>query len=277
MKLYNKIFALAALPAALLTVGCDNVEEGPGRFETKDRIVSDRVVLVMEFTGQQCPNCPLGAQTIQNIHNAYPKNIVAVSLHPYDHKLTEPLGDNDPGLRSEEATVMFNYYNPEGFPCAVFNGTTVDMSTGSWNGIFRKELIKKPTAEISLSTGFNEKTRKLNVHYEIVYLDNQSDKTNIQLWIIESGIICPQINNGNPPVIVNYDNQHVLRASLTGEWGESLGKNHKVGEVVRGEASYELPADWNAEQCNVVAFVQKVSDKYVLQATESPVIEGSAH
>ena len=231
MKLYNKILALAAAPAFLLTVGCDNVEDGPGRFEEKDRIESDRVVLIMEFTGQRCPNCPQGAATIQSISDAYPNNIVAVGLHPYDHILTNPMGNIDPGLRSEEATVMFKYYNPEGFPCAVFNGTTMDMSTGTWNKYFRQELIKKPDASISISRNFNENSRDLTVNYTIEYLDNVNDETNVQVWITESGIIAPQINEGIPSLIAQYDNKHVLRASMTGEWGESLGKSHKVGEL----------------------------------------------
>ncbi len=277
MKLYNKILALAAIPAALLAGGCDDVKEGPGRFEQKDRIESDRKVLVMEFTGQRCPNCPLGAQTIQTIHDAYPDNLVSVSLHPFNHILTDPIGNIDPGLRSEEATVMFNHYRPEGFPCAVFDGTIMDMSTGSWNKFFRQELIKSPEVEITLSTKFDEKTRKLDVHYTVVYINSVSDQVNMQVWITESGIISPQINNGNPSLIVNYDNKHVLRTSLTGDWGESLGKGHKNGEVSRGEVSYVLPEEWDASQCHVVGFVQKASDKYVLQADETPVLESAAH
>lgn len=276
MKLHNKILALAALPVALMTVSCDNIEEGPGRYEQKDRIESNRRVLVMEFTGQQCPNCPLGAQTLQNIHEAYPENIITVGLHPFNHILTNPLGTNDPGLRSEEATVMFNYYRPEGFPCAVFDGTIMDMSTGSWNKYFRQELIKAPEVDITLNANFNDKTRKLDVHYEIEYINNISDATNIQLWITESGIISPQINNGNPPLIVDYNNKHVLRTSLTGEWGESLGKSHKNGEVVRGEVSYDVPKEWNAEECHVVAFVQRPSDKYIFQAAEKPLVRNSS-
>lgn len=277
MKLYHKILALAALPASLMMVSCDNVEDGPGRFEEKDRIESDRVVLIMEFTGQRCPNCPAGAQAIQDIYNAYPENIVAVGLHPYDHILTNPAGTIDPGLRSEEATVMFKYYNPEGFPCAVFNGTTMDMSTGAWSGIFRRELIKKPGADISISRSFNEITRELKVNYAVEYLDNISSETNVQVWITESGIIAPQINNGVPALIAQYDNKHVLRTSLTGDWGEPLGNSHKLGEVVHGEVSATLPEEWVAENCHVVVFVQKASDKYVIQAGDISVVEGAEH
>ncbi len=275
MKRYNKILALAALPAALMMTGCDNVEDGPGRFEKKDRIESDRVVLVMEFTGQRCPNCPQGAQSVNDMYAAYPENVIAVALHPYDHILTDYLGVQDPGLRSEEATVMYNYYKPDGFPAAVFNGTIMDSSTGAWNGTFRKELIKKPQAEIELSRSYDETSRELKVRYSINYLDNVQTETNIQVWITESGIVAPQINEGTPKLIPNYVHNHVLRASMTGDWGESLGDSHKYGEVVHGEASYTLPAEWDAEKCHVVAFVQRVSDKYVLQAGEVEVIEGA--
>lgn len=276
MKFYNKIFALTVIPAAMMATGCDNVEDGPGRYEEKGRIESERRVLVMEFTGQQCPNCPQGAATVHSFFESYPDNVVAVSLHPFDHILTNPLGINDPGLRSQEASVMFAYYRPDGFPCAIFDGTELSMSTGSWNKLFRQALIKAPEADITLDTDYNPATRELKVEYAVEFLAGVSGVANIQVWITEDGIVAPQMNEGNPSLIAAYTNEHVLRATLTGDWGESLGSNRKNGEVERGELTYTLPEEYNATKCHVVAFAQKASDKAVLQAIQSDALEASA-
>ena len=85
MKPYSKLLMLATLPAAFLAGGCDDVKEGPERYQHVGLIESDRRVLVFEFTGQSCTNCPLGAQTIQEIHESYPDNIVAVKTGDLDN------------------------------------------------------------------------------------------------------------------------------------------------------------------------------------------------
>lgn len=273
MKLYSKLLMLATIPAALLAGGCDDVKEGPGRYQHVGLIESERRVLVFDFTGQSCTNCPVGAQTIQEIHDSYPANIVAVGLSPFGNPNTEPPTAKDFGLRSEEATVMYKYYNPDGFPCAVFDGTSMDQgSFAVWNQMFRQALLVAPQADITTVLKYDEESRNLKVQYTVEYLDNVGGASNIQLWITEDNIVAPQkLANGS--VYPRYVHNHLLRASMAGDWGDELGSGHKAGEVVHGEAEIVLDANWNAENCNVVAFVQLQSDKSVLQALQTPIYE----
>lgn len=44
-------------------------------------IISDRVVLIEDFTGVKCPNCPNAAREITSLMGRYPKNVVAVAYH----------------------------------------------------------------------------------------------------------------------------------------------------------------------------------------------------
>jgi len=40
-----------------------------------------RHVLVEEFTGVQCVNCPQGSQLIENLINTHGERLIAVSIH----------------------------------------------------------------------------------------------------------------------------------------------------------------------------------------------------
>ncbi len=41
----------------------------------------NRVVLLEEFTGKGCTNCPKGSRELENLLTQFPNNLVAVSLH----------------------------------------------------------------------------------------------------------------------------------------------------------------------------------------------------
>ncbi|MDE6631654.1 MAG: Omp28-related outer membrane protein, partial [Muribaculaceae bacterium] len=65
---------------------------------------------------------------------------------------------------------------------------------------------------------------------------------------------------------LNYEHNHVLRASLNGDWGEELGSAFIEGDLKDGQASITLQEDWVAENCDVVVFVYRDDDKEVEQA-----------
>ncbi|MDE6786784.1 MAG: Omp28-related outer membrane protein, partial [Muribaculaceae bacterium] len=70
-----------------------------------------------------------------------------------------------------------------------------------------------------------------------------------------------------------YEHNHVLRASLNGDWGEELGKSFVDGEKKEGTASMTLKEDWVAENCDVVVFVYGDDNKEVEQAISIPLYE----
>jgi hypothetical protein len=41
----------------------------------------DKVVLLEEFTGKGCTNCPKGSREIENLLTIFPDNLIAVSIH----------------------------------------------------------------------------------------------------------------------------------------------------------------------------------------------------
>src|SRR5688572_11507337 len=83
----------------------------------------DRVILLEEFTGKGCTNCPKGSREIENLLTLFPENLVAVSIHAgffANPALFPQLGPND--LRPPQADELLNLLGqPDGYPSGIVN------------------------------------------------------------------------------------------------------------------------------------------------------------
>ena len=89
MKLKNILLGAASAIAIFATVACQEVDPNDRLIYVKPAEVG-RAVLIEDFTGQKCINCPNGTNAINNIVEAYgEENVVAVGIH------SGPLGLKD--------------------------------------------------------------------------------------------------------------------------------------------------------------------------------------
>ncbi len=83
MRIFILFFTLLALS---IVSGCDKIE-GPysnssnntGGGDTTNPII--RKILIEDFTGHTCGNCPRAAESLHQIENLYGDQIVAVAIH----------------------------------------------------------------------------------------------------------------------------------------------------------------------------------------------------
>lgn len=283
--LYRGAARLALISAALLPLAaCDNIDE-------KDRLIpverehSDKVVLLEEFTGARCVNCPDGAAKVHSIleSEAFKGKVIAVSLYPEQMvQLTLPITTD---LRTPEATEYFSAYDgpSKGLPCAMFDrtpfaGSVLQLDVNQWPTRVDEALktYATPTpvpVTISMTSDFNAGDRKLEVAYTVNYVDPIAQEVSFQLWALESGIISRQ--SSTTGIIREYENNHVLRTALNGTWGESLGAVHGVGDKSTGTASITLPENWKPENMHVVGFLFYTHDRRVIQAHQIPLLNSS--
>ena len=87
MKIKSFIFAIFATLA--LFVACDVIPE-EDRLEVVPLEPSERNVLLLEFTGWKCVNCPSAAVVAHTLVEALGENIVVVAMHPKGHGFTAP-------------------------------------------------------------------------------------------------------------------------------------------------------------------------------------------
>lgn len=263
MKAIKHILFLAniAVGATLLTA-CDDISEN-NRYIPVERPTVERVVLIQEFTGMRCSNCPNAAAAIHDLQNVYPDNIIAVGWHPEDTPYTRPMGGVD--LTCPTATTYFNYYAPTAFPNALINGgMALDDNYAQWSTKAIAMLASPSPVIINATSDYNENTRELKVDYSVKFNQMYTTDCSVLVWIMENGIIGPQVSGSE--TIRDYTHNHVLRGALNGDWGEQLGSYFETEQEVKGSTSMTLSEKWKAENCQIVVFVYQTSSKNVEQA-----------
>ena len=279
MKASYLIAGLFLLAGA--ATGCDDIKEEDRYIKVEKPVIDNpKTLLIMEFTGNNCKNCPLAAALVEEIkEDESPKKVISVGLHPYGNYNTEPMltihHEAEQDLRSQAATAIYDYYGkPNGFPTAIFNGLASSMSgtQSDWKQKASEALTVSTYISIEAACRYDDSSRNLTVDYSIEFLDDMKRDLNVTVWLVENKILGTQMMP-NGKLDFNYEHNHVLRASLNGNWGEKLNPPFNEGEKKEGSASMTLKEDWVAENCDVVIFVYRDDNKEVEQATSICVEE----
>ena len=270
-----KILTLISLSGlCVVLVSCDNIDEND-RYESTEKPVLPphsvpKTLLIQEFTGNMCTNCPQGAKAIHDIQEEFPGQVIAIGIHPEGGgPNTMPIGDQD--FRCEEAQVIYEFFKPSGFPCAVFNGETTSTRFNMWYSIAAEMLAQEANMTIDAQSVYDSTTRNLQIDYTITATSDISTDLNVLVLLMENNILGYQLDGGK--LLDNYIHNHVLRASLNGGWGTSLPSSIKNGQVIEGSASMILDDKWVAENCQVVVYTFQSATRIVEQATEIDVIQ----
>lgn len=254
-KIFN-ILSIAII--ALAAVSCDTVSEDE-RFGEVTEINKDHKVLVEEFTGQYCINCPLGHEALKGIKKMYGDNAVIVSIHAGGE--TNAYYDPVYGLGTPDGDKYAAMWGIQGYPSAVVNRTSgVLTDRALWQGSVFKSAITPPKVKISLEASIND-NKTIKIHSTLATTGDDI-KGKYQIWITEDNFIGFQANNNE--YIPDYVHNNVYRASANGIGGEEIQLNANAKTI---EHSIEIASNWNADNLKVVAFVY--DDSGVLQAEET--------
>ncbi len=142
-----------------------------------------------------------------------------------------------------------------------------------WAGIISNELCERSIVGLEVVSTFDASTRKASIAVNITprdfVLSTVEENVALTIMITENDIVGYQKTpNGDDP---NYVHEHVLRDVLSTNYsGDVLfPKGTAMEATQRVVTDYEIPADWNPDNCYVVAFVHyKGGKKDVLQAIE---------
>jgi len=236
-------------------------------------------VLLEEFTGVRCVNCPQAQTEIKNLQSegVYGDNLIAISYHA--GFFSNPYNESQFDLRTTEGDEILNFLEtPLGFPSGVVNRRVFEGARGlqitqfvTWGGFVAQALEEEASIALAIENNFNTSTRQLDVAVTITPLFTDLPETNLTVLIIEDGITDVQLT---PDGIVNdYTQSHAFRTMLTNTIGNpivDLNEEPMVGQ----NFSFSLPSDWVAENCTVIAFVHESgAGKEVLQVEEKSIIQ----
>jgi hypothetical protein len=262
-----KTYILTAL-ATMAFIACSHIDEADRLIYVEqpfDNNSVSRHVLLEDFTGQRCVNCPKASDKILELQEAYgAENVIAVAIH------SGPLGFHTNakfvGLSTDTGDEYYNYWELEYQPVGLVNrGNPTDYTV--WNTRIHEELQKAAPVFIDIDVHRNTATQhsqggddELTIRADVMGLDG-TVSGHLQLWVTEDNVTAFQMM---PDGTRNdtYLHQHVFRAALNGTWGEEM--TVKEGEhSVTKSYTLKVPAEWKIDDLAIIAFLY--NDEGVLQ------------
>lgn len=280
---YLKILFLLPVILMITQQACDIVEEpylvpvdtlnSGGNGDT-----TVRKILLEDYTGHKCPNCPEAAEEAQSLKLLYGEQLVLLTIHAGSFAEVDPSGAFTYDFKTPEGDEVHDHYGFFYYPAGMVNRTKFNsliLSKDKWQNAIAALVDLPQQANIAVTKEYNASTRKLDVTLETEFLEDLTGTFYIVACITESEIVKPQQSEAG--VIQDYKHNHVLRTSLNGTWGDLVGGSGAgtSGEKFTNEYSITLDEEWIAENCGLVVFVYNHDSqtREVIQAEETHLLE----
>lgn len=226
-------------------------------------IAQTKMILIEDFTGVRCPNCPTAAQKIENLQTLNPDRILATSIH-VKNNFGIPLSGSKYDFRTDAGFAIFNYLPGvhSSLPVGSINRTRHLLNSNqdvlqpynTWPTYVAEELLKTTCVNINISGVLVDSIYKLNV--KLHYTQATSDTQALTVYLIEDNIIDWQ-TLPSTAIDTAYTHKHILRAVLTNFNGDNLNASLVINRVFEREFKISLNPKWVKSNCSIIAFVHK--------------------
>lgn len=257
---------------ALGFASCDNVDEADRYIYVKPA-EAKRAVLIEDFTGQRCTNCPNATIEINKLQEQYGENIIPVAIHsgPFAHVLTMSTARKSLCTETGDQFFLRWFTTTQSQPVVKVNRGEKVEQIEMYASVVAGEIEKETPLTLSLENTYDESAGTLDIAVSAITARQVSGK--LEVWITEDNIVDEQ---SMPDLSKNmeYVHNHVFRAAVT---SDIFGDDITVAEGETKAVTYTLKLDdkWKPADLSVVAFVSNDTDG-VLQATKSPVVDNTA-
>ena len=213
-----------------------------------------KTVLIKDFTGARCVNCPAAAEHAHNLqHQLDEDHIFILSVHAGFQ--AQPMG-SFPDFLTNEGTEWYNNHDSNPLftvdHVALTEGNT--LNDAQIDAPVAAALLEEQSFEIRLTPRYDEASRQLNVEvnaYALVDLDGQFY---ITACLVEDHIVGWQTTPGG--VDKEYDFRNVFRGTLNGAYGDVFEDSHvDFGDTFYFSYSTEINADYNADECYLMVYI----------------------
>lgn len=282
----TRIFILTILVLTSLFWGCDVIDEP----YFKDDVVvwNSRKIIVFDFTGHKCGNCPRAHENIESLLAKYGDAVIPIAIHTtlfarpsttdttlaYHYDFRTDIGDFYGGRNAG-----VGFYGSLDLPIGLVNNLAADHLSAhtAWGTTIASIISTYPEYLVKLESEFNNADSLISTDITITTNIKNNRKLGLIVFVIEDNIIQWQSDYSKiPDSIKDYKHNHVLRAGFNGNWGDIIKNNSNVsniGSMITKSYSLKAGLDWKIANCAVVAFVYDDDTKEILQAEISHLSE----
>lgn len=274
MKLHNIIILLGL--SALSFAACDEHEVGE-RWDDPITTVAKKNVLLEDFTGQDCSNCPRAAEQAHQLQQTFGADrVVVVALH--GGPLSSSVETDEAGLATPESRdYNTRYMGSNSYPMgSVDRGAVQAYST--WPAAVASRMQVQPKVNLSFEgEGVTYDAEAKQISLNVKVRANEAVKGNLQVWLTESGVTAWQVLPTAPWYTDTYEHNHVFRATLNGMDGDAFTLDAE--QEVEKEYTYTLPdlstwknqTPWQPTKLSIVVFFYNATDG-VMQVVDHAVV-----
>jgi hypothetical protein len=271
----NKIIILGILTAvSLLFSTCDYVKYQPAPkipFTFKAGVVY-RKVLIEDYTGHKCGNCPPAAEMLTSLENNSFDGfqIVPMAVHAgsfaFVNPPTFPTNLQSTAGTAWDGNAAFGV-SGQGNPNGLVNRRGFSQGAGSfvkthptWGSSAASMDTMVANFQLTIVNLFDTSTKKLTTTVTAKALKALTGTYNVSVVLTEDSIIAEQEDyrlTSSPQIIPNYVFNHVLRGAINGTWGDQVfNGNISNGQTVsKTYFNFQFPANYKAKHCHVIAFI----------------------
>lgn len=206
-------------------------------------------VLLEDFTGTWCPQCPPAATAITSA-KAQNSNIFGVGYHA---------GGGDP-MEIPETAFWSNYYNVTGFPTVYVNGPDTRWNFPNMAQV-NNELAE--TATLGLSLKAMLVSGNLNIEVKVGFNATPNEQVQLMVYLVEDNVTTSTAQAGSNQG-TNYVHRDVLREVYTDQLGDAIETSSALAGCVytRSFTGLNLPSNIDdLSNLKVIAFVRNTYTK----------------
>lgn len=249
MKMNKIFYSLATLAATASLFSCDNIAEGDRLIYVAPVEVSKNV-LIEDFTGQYCKNCPDATDAIHELQETYGNTkVIAVGL--YSGEFGKKKDGTLLPLTTETGNYYYDQWQVQQQPCLNIdrNGLTSD------NGILQTRVTEslKTTTTVTLTPSVTYDAQYKNASISVDIASSEAiDNAKLQVWVVEDSIVSPQVMPTGK-TNTKYVHNHVFRTTVTDRDGKAitLDANKQITETF----SLTVDNSWEPKNVSIVTFV----------------------
>lgn len=248
-------------------------------------------VLIEDYTGHTCNNCPNAAITAYSIQENNPDRVFVVAIHagPTQGGISpfqQFYPDNDMFFTNHTSPEGLTYgdyfrngYNFYGNPQGTVNRKTVDDKLfdvqGTWSSRTSSELSSSP-APVKMQAVFNyfASTGGGYLHVEVEKNTNEAIPINTMVYVIKNSEMNWQVMPDNSyNEFYEHKNKHIGNMDQRA-WGRTaLGTNASQGEKIILDYDYKIPEDISIDNMHFIIYTFNPDTHEIYQVIKQSVVE----
>lgn len=239
--------------------------------------VQKKAVLLEEYTGVGCGNCPDGAAVASTIKEAAGNRFYVVAIHegPY----AEPWGDL-PDYRTDWGAALLVQAGDIGYPQGSLNrqpyeSDLMNSNRGSWTKRVKALLEEDAPVNMHVEASVDASTREMHIKVELCYTQAMEEDFHLlNIALVQNHVLGYQ-NGAN--MGYNYSHEHMLRDLVTGQWGDTVQVSGQ-GQVQTLEYTYVVPenvrdVEVDLRNVELVAFMTRTTAEVLNVTGAKPRID----